>query len=455
MSSTKPRHLLYFSATMPAPELISVINDANWVVKVANNVNDVASIIKIYAPKVAIAYFDTARELLTPAVKNLFRQVDSLEWVGLITDSCKDNLEIKHVIGESFHDFHTLPVTPQTLLGSIGHAYGMAQIKLNVAINVTGTSDVANPSECNMVGTSPIMLELFKHIRKVASVDAPVLITGETGTGKELAALALHERSRRHNKPFVAVNCGALPSGLIQSELFGHEKGAFTGASQLKIGRIESAIGGTIFLDEIGDLPVELQVNLLRFLQEGTIERVGSNTKIHVDVRVIAATHVNLEEAVAKGEFREDLYYRLSVLQLKTPALMHRLGDIDVLAHYFFNLFLHEKRRNIIGFSPAALSMMNQYSWPGNVRELINRIRRALVMCERRLITPEDLNLDRRLCNRETISLNAARNIAEADAIRQALQKNHHNLTSTSHDLCVSRVTLYRLIQKYKLSEVA
>jgi transcriptional regulator with PAS, ATPase and Fis domain len=286
----------------------------------------------------------------------------------------------------------------------------------------------------------------------VAGVDAPVLITGESGTGKELAALALHERSSRKDKPFVAVNCGALPNGLIQSELFGHEKGAFTGASQRKIGRIEAAAGGTIFLDEIGDLPLELQVNLLRFLQEKTIERVGGTTSIPVDVRVLAATHVDLEAAVAEGKFREDLYYRLNVLKINTPPLRDRQGDIEVLAKYFFEIFSHEKRRNVKGFSPAALQLMNRYNWPGNVRELISRVRRAMVMCERRLITPKDLDLDKRESQRLVTTLEAARSNAELEAIRNALQKNNSNLTDSARELGVSRVTLYRLIQKNGLA---
>ncbi|MDO9052008.1 MAG: sigma 54-interacting transcriptional regulator [Methylotenera sp.] len=447
MYSKENRNLLYFNSSDKPSVLVGEMCNAGWDVKLANNVDGAASIIDKYTPHVAIAQFDGLNDSLASPVENLFRNIDRVEWVALLPKSCINKSHVKQIIGESFYDFHTLPPAPERLLATLGHAHGMASIKWGDA-----AIDLELPiGEDEMVGASPQMLELFRNLRKVAGVDAPVLITGESGTGKELAALALHERSSRRNMPFVAVNCGSLPSGLIQSELFGHEKGAFTGASQRKIGRIESAAGGTIFLDEIGDLPLELQVNLLRFLQEKTIERVGGTSQIKVDVRVLAATHVDLEVAVAEGRFREDLYYRLNVLKIKTPALRERQGDVEVLAKYFFDKFAHEKRRNVKGFSPSALRIMNQYAWPGNVRELISRVRRAMVMCERRLITPEDLDLDRRDGKRLVTTLEAARNAAEIEAIRNALKKNNGNMSIAAQALKVSRMTLYRLVQKYEL----
>ncbi|MGZ8258665.1 MAG: sigma 54-interacting transcriptional regulator [Methylotenera sp.] len=448
MHSKESRNLLYFNSSAQPSVLMDEMRAAGWNVKLTDDVDGAANIIDKHTPQVAIAQFDGLNGSLASPIENLFRNVDRVEWVALLPKGCMSKSHIKQVVSESFYDFHTLPPAPDRLLATLGHAYGMASMKW-------GGASVDNnllPSEDEMVGASPQMMDLFKNIRKVAGVEAPVLITGESGTGKELAALALHERSSRRHMPFMAVNCGSLPNGLIQSELFGHEKGAFTGASQRKIGRIEAAAGGTIFLDEIGDLPLELQVNLLRFLQEKTIERVGGTAQIHIDVRVLAATHVNLEAAVADGRFREDLYYRLNVLKIKTPALRDRQGDVEVLAKYFFDKFSHEKRRNVKGFSPSAIHIMNRYTWPGNVRELISRIRRAMVMCERRLITPDDLDLDRRDGNRQVITLEAARSAAEMDAIRNALQKNNSNLTVASRELGVSRVTLYRLIQKYGLT---
>lgn len=447
MHYEKDRNLLYFNSSGMPPVLMEEMSGAGWNVKLTNDVNSAVNIVDKFAPHVAIAQFDGCHDSLAAPVENFFRNSERVEWVALLPKNCMHTSRVKQVVSESFYDFHTLPPKPDRLLATLGHAYGMASMRWGDVI----TNNTPAPSEDEMVGASPQMMELFKDIRKVAGVDAPVLITGESGTGKELAALALHERSSRNEQPFVAVNCGALPNSLIQSELFGHEKGAFTGASQRKIGRIEAAAGGTIFLDEIGDLPLELQVNLLRFLQEKTIERVGATSTIQVDVRVLAATHVDLEAAVAEGRFREDLYYRLNVLKIITPPLRERQGDVEVLAKYFFEKFSHEKRRNVKGFSPSALRLMNRYAWPGNVRELISRVRRAMVMCERRLITPDDLDLDRRDGKRLVTTLEAARCAAEMVVIRNALQKNNNNLTSASRELGVSRVTLYRLIEKYGL----
>ncbi|HEY8353884.1 MAG TPA: sigma-54 dependent transcriptional regulator [Methylophilaceae bacterium] len=447
MCRHEARNLLYFNNTAQPAVMLGEMNAAGWEVKLAQGVGDARRIMEDCAPRVAVAQLDDRHEAVESSVQQLFCTSRQTEWVALLPKSCIDSGRIRQVISDVFHDFHTLPVMPDRVLATLGHAYGMAEVKRKVAIEQMGTGD-----EDEMVGSSPQMLDFFKSIRKAASVDAPVLITGESGTGKELAALAIHERSARAGRPFVAVNCGALPGGLIQSELFGHEKGAFTGAIQRKVGRIESADSGTIFLDEIGDLPFELQANLLRFLQERTIERVGGTGKIGVDVRVIAATHVDMETAVAEGRFREDLYYRLNVLRLKAPSLREREGDIELLARYFFTRFAHEKRPNVRGFSAEALRVMTSYTWRGNVRELINRIRRAMVMCENRLIGPADLGLDRRQGPRRVITLETARKAAEKGAIHQALMQHRNNLSEAARELGVSRVTLYRLIEKYGLA---
>src|SRR5438552_4265122 len=242
-----------------------------------------------------------------------------------------------------------------------------------------------------MVGNSPAMLEVFEQIRRFAACDVPVLITGESGTGKELVARAIHDRSRRAAGPYVALNCAAVPATLIASELFGYEKGSFTGATGRKHGHVEHAHRGTLFLDEIGDMPIDLQGLLLRFLQEGEILRVGGRQPIKVDVRVVAATNVRLREAIAAGKLREDLYYRLNVLTIHLPPLRERDGDIEVLATYFLRQIAHELRRDVEGFTPAAMALMLGYGWPGNVRELIATIRRAVVMANGRLIELSDL----------------------------------------------------------------
>ena len=327
-------------------------------------------------------------------------------------------------------------------------------------------SDSAPP---HMVGTSQAMRAAFDAIRKYATTDAPVLITGESGTGKELVALAIHERSSWKAGPFVPINCAGLPPTLIASELFGHEKGSFTGAYQRKIGRIEAAKGGTVFLDEIGDLPLELQVHLLRFLQEKTIDRVGGQGSIRVDVRVIAATHDDLNKAVAEGRFREDLFFRLNVLRLEMPPLRERGDDVDLLSTYFLKMFSEEMNRPVLGFDESALRAIRSYRWPGNVRELISCVRRGAVMAEGDKITLGDLGLPEdgeRPAGREgqaagmsyggdlgedspPMPLARARSEIEVALIRRALARRGRNVKRTAEDLDISRVTLYRLMDKH------
>ena len=282
---------------------------------------------------------------------------------------------------------------------------------------------------------------------RVARVDAPVLIWGESGSGKELAAQSIHAQSARAGGPFVPVNCGAIAPTLIQSELFGHERGAFTGATRAKAGLIESARGGTLFLDEIGDLPNDLQANLLRFLQEKTICRLGSTRALRVDVRVIAASHVELQRAVVAGSFREDLYYRLAVLPVAVPALRERREDVVTLAEHVFHLYGEERSPRLTGFSGRAVAALLEHDWPGNVRELINRVRRALVMADGRLVTPHDLGLEPSLVTPDALDDVRAR--TERLALRECLQRSGRNVSRAARDLGVSRTTLYRLLSKH------
>lgn len=301
-----------------------------------------------------------------------------------------------------------------------------------------------------MIATSQGMIELIDRAKKVASTDYPVLIQGESGTGKERLAQVIHHLSQRSDKPLVIINCGAIPENLLESELFGHEKGSFTGAYTRHIGKLEVAAEGTVVLDEIGELPLALQVKLLRFLQEGTIERVGGSMVIDIDARVIAITNVDLEDAVEKGLFREDLYYRLNVVSFKVPPLRQRPEDIPVLARYFLDLYGREVGRRFKGFSPPALDSITSYVWDGNIREMQNKIRRAVVMAEATTISPADLGFDS--AYGECENLKSIRDQAEIKAIKQALIKYNYNISKAAIALEISRPTLHDLIKKHNIT---
>jgi DNA-binding NtrC family response regulator len=341
-------------------------------------------------------------------------------------------------------------VTDHATIGYLAdHAYGMVALaSLDLAESPTVFGDE------QMVGTCEAMQQLFITIRKVANTDASVFISGESGTGKELTAVAIHERSPRKKGPFVAINCGAIARDLIQSELFGYERGAFTGANQRKIGRVEAADGGTLFLDEIGDLPLESQVHLLRFLQERKIDRLGGHESVPVDVRVISATHVDIDIAMRDGSFRTDLFHRLCVLRVDEPPLRSRGKDIEILANHVLHKFKSDGKRKIRGFSPSAIDAMYSYAWPGNVREMINRVRRAIVMAENKLITADDLGLGP-FAGIESMTLAVARDLAEKRAIELALLRHRHKLSEAAADLGISRVTLYRMMVAHGLRGAA
>lgn len=299
-----------------------------------------------------------------------------------------------------------------------------------------------------MLGTNARMQAVFDSIRKVATTDAPVLILGESGTGKEMAAQAIHHRSSRRDGPFVAINCSAIPESLIESELFGHEKGAFTGAHVQRKGRIESSEGGTLFLDEIGEIPLPLQVKLLRFLQEQSIERVGGRQEIHVDARIVAATNANLKRNMSEGTFREDLFYRLAVVQIVLPSLGDRGDDIRLLAQSFLDRFAEQNKKTGLTFGQEALRAIRQHSWPGNVRELQNRVQRAVIMCAGKRLAPEDLELNRDADSAPATSLKKARESLELEMIQNSLRRHSGKITAAANELGISRPTLYELMAK-------
>jgi two-component system, NtrC family, response regulator len=288
----------------------------------------------------------------------------------------------------------------------------------------------------------------------VATTDVSVLINGESGTGKELVARAIHQHSNRNIGPFVVINCGAIPENLLESELFGHEKGSFTGAHIQRKGLIEMAQGGTLFLDEIGELPLGLQVKLLRFLQEQTIERVGGRVQIAINARVLAATNQDLQKAVAEGRYREDLYFRLGVITIALPPLREREGDLILLANAFLHRYVQETRKKINGFTQQAVRAMSQYAWPGNIRELENRIKRAVVMADGAKVNPLDLELETAKGKYYGLTLKEAREAVEKELILRALQRNKGKVTQTADELGISRPTLYELIEKLGLQKL-
>jgi two-component system, NtrC family, response regulator len=350
-------------------------------------------------------------------------------------------------VGEGAYDFLSKPVEMEELKLILKRAFHVAQLEreyreMQQRLGGSGFE--------GMLGASPPMQDMFTSIRKVATTDAPVLILGESGTGKEVAALAVHHRSHRKAGPFVPINCGAIPENLIESELFGHERGAFTGAHVQRKGRIETAGGGTLFLDEIGELPLALQVKLLRFLQEQTIERVGGRTQIRVDTRVIAATNTDLEKALKEGRFREDLYYRLAVVVLKIPALRQRQGDVTLLAKAFLQRFAAETGRGGANrFSGEAIAALQQYAWPGNVRELENRVKRAVIMADAKHIRPADLELaDPAGEGAAPRTLKEARETVERALVEAALLRHNGKISPAATELGISRPTFYELMDK-------
>jgi DNA-binding NtrC family response regulator len=438
------RTLLYVART-PDDTLVAHLKSRGWAVLIARSAHEIGRLLK---PDVVCAGIV---DMASYAVRDLAALEASLRqqqvgWIALANAERLADPEVRRLIRHYCFDYVKLPVAHATIDYLVGHAFGMVTLfDADVPVDIAHEGD-------EMVGTCDAMQQLFRTIRKVANTDAPVFISGESGTGKELTAVAIHERSPRRNAPFVAINCGAIPHHLLQSELFGYERGAFTGANQRKIGRVEAANGGTLFLDEIGDLPMESQASLLRFLQEGKIERLGGHESIAVDVRIISATHIDLEDAMRDGRFRADLFHRLCVLRVDEPPLRARGKDIEILAHHMLHKFKTDTARKIRGFTPSAIEAMYNYNWPGNVRELINRVRRAIVMAETKLISADDLDLAN-YSAQQTMTLAQAREAAEKRAIEAALLRHRHRLNEAATDLGISRVTLYRLMGSHGLRE--
>ena len=353
-------------------------------------------------------------------------------------------------IGSGAYDFYAKPVEIDELgliVARAFHVHALEAENIRLA-SVQGGMTLLG----GIITASPEMLKTVRTIERVASADVSVMLLGASGTGKELLARGLHETSGRRDGAFVAINCAAIPENLLESELFGHEKGAFTGAVKTTEGKIEQAHGGTLFLDEIGDVPLSLQVKLLRFLQERTIERVGGRKGIPVDTRVVTATHRNVDAMVASGAFREDLYYRIAEIVVHIPALAERPGDASLLGRAFVQRFAASMRSDVTGLTPDALAALDAHSWPGNVRELENRVKRAVIMADGKLVTAADLDLAQGVTADDPINLKSVREAADRKAITRAIARTEGNISGAAKLLGISRPTLYDLLKSYDIA---
>jgi len=352
-------------------------------------------------------------------------------------------------------DFYQKPVDIDELgliVRRAFHVHKLEQENASLAARGNGEAYILG----QIITGAPEMLKVAQMVERVANTDASVMLLGASGTGKELLAKGLHDASDRRDQAFVAINCAAIPENLLESELFGHEKGAFTGAIKTTEGKIEQADGGTLFLDEVGDIPLPLQVKLLRFLQERVIERIGGRKAIAVDTRIVCATHQNLEKMIKENTFREDLYYRLAEIVIKIPPLSGRSGDASLLARHFQKKFAAEINPAVKGLAPDALAALEAWHWPGNVRELENRIKRAVIMADGKMIGAKDLDLDvDNDAATDLLNLKAAREAADRSAILRAISQTGGNISNAAKLLGVSRPTLYDLLKQYQLQQAS
>ena len=354
-------------------------------------------------------------------------------------------------IAKGAYDFYQKPVDIEALGLIVRRALELHRIEAENRLLATRSGD-DNRVLGRMITSAPEMVKVARTIERVANTSVSVMLLGASGTGKELLARGLHDASDRAGGSFVAINCAAIPENLLESELFGHEKGAFTGAVKTTEGKIEQAQGGTLFLDEVGDIPLPLQVKLLRFLQERVIERIGSRKSIAVDTRIVCATHQNLEAMITEGRFREDLFYRLAEIVIKIPSLAERPGDAALLAKAFLSRFAREMNPSVKGFAADALAAIDAWGWPGNVRELENRVKRAVIMADGKLISAADLDLAEPDEGGEAVlNLKSAREAADRRVIRHALARSEGNISQTAKLLGISRPTLYDLLKQYDL----
>ncbi|MGZ3181039.1 MAG: PEP-CTERM-box response regulator transcription factor [Telluria sp.] len=364
----------------------------------------------------------------------------------IVLSGNQDRANALKAVGLGAYDFQSKPVEAELLALVVERAFALHDLQEEHSrmLQIQADSPLAG-----IVTRDPAMLRLCRSVEKVAPSTATVMLLGDSGCGKELLARALHRLGDRQEQRFVAINCASIPEQLLESELFGHEKGAFTGAAQQTLGKIELASGGTFFLDEVGDMALPLQAKLLRFLQERVIERVGGRVEIPVDVRIVCATHQDLQALVAEGRFRRDLYYRLSEIVLTIPPLRERSGDCALLAHHFRNRYCASEGRSLLGFTDGALAAIERHDWPGNVREMENRIKRAVILCEGAQIDAADLGLEPAAAELEPINLRAVRDAAEYKVMVAALARADGNIVKAAELLGISRPTLYDMMNHH------
>ncbi len=394
---------------------------------------------------------------LPPDVENASEGLATLQEIISLDPSCKvivitgndDKQNALTAIKLGAHDFYQKPINDEELTVIINRALFISAIESENA-----KRDALDYQDSAIIGTSPKIMQVKSMIDKIAPTEITTLLLGESGTGKDLIAREIHKKSKRSDKPFIAINCASIPENLLESELFGHEKGAFTGASKTTLGKIECAQGGTLFLDEIGDMPYSLQAKILRFLQDKVIERVGGRSQIPVDIRIVCATNQNLHEMVLDKTFREDLFYRISEIVIDIPPLRERNEDILLISRHLLNQSAETLSRSFNGFSEEATNALMSHNWPGNIRELQNKIKSAAVMSDTKLITDSDLGLAADIEQVNTsleLSLKVTREKAEKEALSKALSYCDGNLSNTAKCLGITRPTLYNLLDKYEL----
>ncbi len=386
------------------------------------------------------------------------------DWCGLFSEKF---IRAKKCVITNRHN-QTIPVVKSaTVLFDEEHQIiGAVETLKDISENINYKNELASIKRMyhvddgfhGIIGRTPLMRRLYEHIESVASLDTPVMILGESGTGKEMVAKALHETGNRASKPFVKVNCAALSENILESELFGHVKGAYTGANSDRLGRFEAAHTGTIFLDEIGDIPLSVQVKLLRVLEEKMIQRVGANQSIPIDVRIVTATNKNLEKMIEQGTFREDLFFRINVFPIICPPLRQRKDDITLIIQHFIDVHVQKTKKNILGFTPEAMRLMLGYNWPGNIRELRNSVEYAFVLAREKSIGPE--HLPEKIAGHRPLKTTLSTSIntgsvkvghSEKQRLLEALQQSDGNQTLAAKILGVSRVTIWKRIKKHKI----